>query len=216
MTAVATPLFKKILNLTNTHYLISPFQFSDQDLKLIKKISPAKDKDWDPFYIYENTKYLSRIRFADSYQVVKNKDEALKIISSEKFNPQTTAVVEGSLPVKNFKPSTNKITLIKDTDEELIFQVKNNKDGLLVIADSFYPGWQALVNGKQTVIYPANINQRAIFVKDGDHQIKLDFLPQSFTIGKKITSFFYLLWFIGLTTTMVVGRIRPGSKDGSG
>jgi len=216
LTAVSSLLHKKILNLTSTRYLISPFQFSDPDLKLIKKISPAKDKDWDPFCIYENKGYLPRIRFVNNYQVVKDEEEALKVMSSEKFNPETTAVVEGNLVGKTFGLSSNKINLIKDTDEELIFNVKNDKDGLLIVADSFYPGWQALVDGRQTTIYPANINQRAIFVKDGDHQIKLDFLPQSFVIGKKITSFFYLLWFIGLTVTIVVDRVRPGSKDGNG
>ena len=212
-TAVSTPLHKKILNLTSARFLISPFQFSDPDLKLIKKIYPPTNKTWLPFYIYENRRYLPRIRFVSDYQVVKDDNEALKVISSKSFDPATTAVIEGSSTKKTLEQSTSEINLIKDLNEELVINVKNSKDSILVIADSYYPGWQATVDGKQTKIYPANINQRAIFVNAGHHQVHLRFISQSFEIGKRISLIFIIIWVSLFVVTMKAGRIRPGSMD---
>jgi hypothetical protein len=215
-TAVFTPLHKKILNLTSTRFLISPFQFSDPDLKPIKKISPSPNTTWPPFYIYENTRYLPRIRFINNYQVVKNEDEALKVISSKSFNPATMVVIEGSLAKKILEQSTSEIKLIKDTDEELIIEVKNNKEGILVVGDSFYPGWQAFIDDKQTKIYPANINQRAIFINAGNHQVRLHFISQSFEIGKRISIVFFIIWAGLFVVTIKVDHRHPCSKDDSG
>lgn len=215
-TAVSTPLHKKILNSTSTRFLISPFRFSDSDLKLIKKISPPKDKNWDPFYIYENKGYLPRVRFINNYQVVKDENEALKIINSESFDPATMAVIEGDLVKKTLELSASEINLIKNSDEELIVDVKNSKDGILVVADSFYPGWQAFVDGKQTKIYPANINQRAIFITSGRHQVRFCFISQPFEIGKKVSLFFFVIWIILFTATILMDRIHPYSKDDNG
>lgn len=215
-TAVSNPLHKKILNLTSTRFLISPFQFSDPDFKLLKKISPPAITIWDPFYIYENTQYLPRIRFVSNYLVVKNENQALKAISSKSFDSATMAVIEGNFIKKPLEQSINKINLIKDEDEDIVINVENSKNSLLVVADSFYPGWQALINGKQTKIYPANINQRAIFVNAGRHQVRFHFISQSFEIGKKISLTFFIIWVGLFVVTIKVGRIHPDSKDDSG
>lgn len=215
-TAISTSLHKKILNLTSTRFLISPFQFYDSDLKLVKKISPPINTTWLPFYIYENTKYLQRIRFVNNYQAVENQNEALKVINSKSFDPATTAVIEESSIKKTIEISTNEISLIKDTDEELIVDVKNSKEGILIVADSFYPGWQAFIDDKQTKIYPANINQRAVFVNAGQHQIRFSFVSQPFEIGKKISLIFFIIWAGLFIFTMKPGHNRPDSKDDNG
>jgi hypothetical protein len=216
-TAISTPLHKKILNLTSTRFLITPFQFSDPDFILLRKILPPPTKTWPPFYIYENTKYLPRIRFIDNYLVAKDEEETLKIINSESFNPKTMSVIEGNLIKKSLEQSVNEITLVKDTDDELVINVKNSKENILILADSFYPGWQAFIDNKQTEIYPANINQRAIFVKGGQHQIRFHFISRSFDIGKKISLASFAIWIVLFTITIIKpGRSRLDSMDDNG
>lgn len=214
LTAVSTSLHKKILNLTSTRFLISPFKFVDPDLQLLKTITPPATKTWTPFYIYENIQYLPRIRFVSDYLLVENEDQALKTINSKNFDPLTMAVIEGKFAKKKLKQSVNQIKLIKDTDQELIVDVKNKSDSILVIADSFYPGWQASVNGKQTNIYPANINQRAVFVNAGHHEVRFHFISRSFELGKKISIASFIVWIgLLLATFLKVDRSRLGSKD---
>ena len=216
MTATSTPLHKKILNLTSTRFIISPFQFNDLDFKFLKKISPPNDKNWSPFYIYENIKYLQRIRFVSNYINAKDEDQALEKINSKDFDPENSVVVEGDFKKRKLEKSTGEIKIIKDLNEEIIFNVENNKDEILVMADSYYPGWKATVDGKNTKIYPANINQRAIFVPAGHHQIQFKFVPQLFEIGKKISIALFTIWLVLFILSMKVGRIRPYSKDGNG
>lgn len=215
-TAISSPLHKKILNMTSTRFIISPFQFSDSDFKLLKKISPPTTTTWHPFYIYENIRYLPRIRFINDYLMVNNYKEALEAISSKGFYPATMAVIEGDIVKKTLKQSINKIDLLKDTDEELVVDVKNSQDSILVVADSFYPGWQALIDGKQTKIYPANINQRAIFINAGHHQVRFRFVSQSFEIGKRISLVFFIIWAgLFIITIIKEGRSHLDSTDDS-
>ena len=104
----------------------------------------------------------------------------------------------------------------KDTDEEMVVNVKNNRDSFLIVADSFYPGWQALIDGQPTEIYPANINQRALFVKGGNHQIRFSFISQSFELGKKISIVAYIVWTGFFIVVTIMGRSHPDSMDDSG
>jgi uncharacterized membrane protein YfhO len=147
--------------------------------------------------------------------MAKDENQALKLISSTSFDPKNTVVIEGNFKKNIFKQSIGKIYLLKDTDEEIIMNTENNKDNVLVVADSYYPGWQATIDGKETEIFPANINQRAIFVGAGQHQIRFKFISQSFETGKKISIIFFILWTGLFIISMKVGRNHPDSKDDS-
>jgi uncharacterized membrane protein YfhO len=56
-------------------------------------------------------------------------------------------------------------------------------DALFFISDTYYPGWRAFVDGKETKIYRANYAFRAIKVPKGTHEVLMYYLPNSFVFG---------------------------------
>jgi uncharacterized membrane protein YfhO len=52
-----------------------------------------------------------------------------------------------------------------------------------VLADSFYPGWKAYVDGKETAILKANHFFRALSLSQGQHMVEFKYEPLSFRIG---------------------------------
>ena len=70
------------------------------------------------------------------------------------------------------------------------------EDGILVLADSYYPGWEVYVDGQKTSILPANINQRAIILSKGEHSVKFVFQPISFKLGAIISIFSTITLFM--------------------
>lgn len=66
-------------------------------------------------------------------------------------------------------------------------QVKMNTPGILVLTDSYYPGWKAYLDGVETPVYPANYLFRAIKVPDGNHSVEYRYLPASFLAGLALT-----------------------------
>ena len=80
--------------------------------------------------------------------------------------------------------------------------VKTGENGFLVLSDSWYPGWKAYVDNKETKIYKANAAFRGILITGaGKHTVQFRFVPKSFYLGLFITGvtivgfvlYFYLI-----------------------
>jgi len=66
--------------------------------------------------------------------------------------------------------------------EKLTLQVHANKDGVMEIKKSFYPGWYAVVDEKKTPL----INRHpfmGVYLSKGDHVVTLEYKPLSFRLG---------------------------------
>ncbi|MGI5865384.1 MAG: YfhO family protein [Myxococcales bacterium] len=61
-------------------------------------------------------------------------------------------------------------------------------DGVLVVSDSWFPGWQALVDGRRAPLYRANFLARAVPVSAGRHRVELFYRPVSFLAGAAVSS----------------------------
>jgi len=57
----------------------------------------------------------------------------------------------------------------------------------LIVADSFYPGWQATLDGQPITIYPYQDAFRAISLPSGVHSLTLRYSPQSVKIGAALS-----------------------------
>lgn len=204
-TALATPLHKGLLNMTSTKYLISPFKINDADLPLRHTIIPP-NKSWQPFYIYENLNVLPRVRILSDYIDSASLENSEQLLKSDNFDPKKQVILEGDLS-KKFEKANSSATMVRDNNETLDIDTDTDKDGLLVLADSYYPGWYAYVDGVQTQIYPANVNQRAIVLPQGKHDVKFVYDPDSFRTGKRISIIAWIMWGI-LLVGVVAHKIK--------
>jgi hypothetical protein len=81
--------------------------------------------------------------------------------------------------------------------------IETDHDGILVISDVFYPGWELFVNGEKQKIYKANTTFRAGVQKAGVNHILFNYNPKSFKIGSILTSI-----DIGLTILLLIVHFR--------
>ncbi len=76
----------------------------------------------------------------------------------------------------------------KYKEQGSIIEVKTDREGLLFVSDSWYPGFRAYVDGRETRIYRANYTFRAVIVPRGTHEVRFLYSPESFKIGRVISS----------------------------
>lgn len=177
----------KLLNASAAQTILSPEKIDTKELKQTALIT-SPQSTLPNYYIYQNTQTLNRFRFATNYLVSKDLNHTQQLIQDDDFSFKNTAILEKDLQ-QQFEPlEIADIQILKDQNQHLSLQTTTDKPSLLIIADSYYPGWFASINGKPTKIYPANINQRALIIPPGTNNIELKYIPYTFYLGALISS----------------------------
>ena len=96
-----------------------------------------------------------------------------------------------------------KVQILTESNNRLDLQADAEENSLLVLSDTYYPGWKAFVDGKKTKIYRADYTFRAISVSAGTHRVEFVYDPLSFKLG----ALFTMLGVIGCVgVTMFRGK----------
>lgn len=61
--------------------------------------------------------------------------------------------------------------------------VRSEGPGFLVLGDAYYPGWRAVVNGKEQRIIRTNHGLRGVMVPPGESTVELSYEPFGFRVG---------------------------------
>ena len=96
--------------------------------------------------------------------------------------------------------SFNKVELISESNNRLRLKVKTTENALLVLSDTYFPGWKALVNGTEKKIYRVNYTFRALSLGPGTYSVEFIYDPWSVKLGALIT-------FVGILGCGVIGKI---------
>jgi len=142
--------------------------------------------------LYLNSNYLPRAFMVYDYEVIPQPDRLLLRMKQLKENFNKTVLLESNPGdmVKAVGHVKNKVDIIKYNPHTVALKVFTEKQGLMVLSDSYYPGWKAFVDGLPTKIYIADYAFRAIAVPAGEHEITFLFSPFSSKMGMVISSLF--------------------------
>jgi uncharacterized membrane protein YfhO len=93
------------------------------------------------------------------------------------------AMVESKDP----RAQMDRVRIIDDEPERIRLEVTVERPGYLVLVDSWYPGWNASVDGKPTPIYRADVLFRAVPLTSGQHTVSFEYRPLSFLAGAMVS-----------------------------
>ncbi|MBX9721940.1 MAG: YfhO family protein [Candidatus Obscuribacterales bacterium] len=87
--------------------------------------------------------------------------------------------------ISQTKPTAteDRCELISDNGQKTTLKLIASGPKLLVIADHFYPGWEANLDGKEVEIFKTNIVNRGILIPAGTHELTMEFKPRSLLVG---------------------------------
>lgn len=188
---------QKLLNASSIKYLISPYNLINKNYDLIDTIQ--NNQNFLPYKIYENKAALNRARIVYSYIKTGTVKELNDLLLSDNFNPQREVILEKDVNYQSpcAKEGQNcpnyQLDWLSDKDQKIVIKITAPEKGILVLADTYYPGWKAYIDGQETEIFAANLNQRAIIVEKGTHLVKFIYQPNSFKTGFLISALSHLV-----------------------
>lgn len=111
-----------------------------------------------------------------------SEDGLVQALLDSAWNPLDETFVLGS-DVPAFGERSAEV--LEDLDE--IVRIRTSGEGLLVLADTYSPGWHAIVDGTAQPLRIAEGQFRAVAVPAGTHEVTFEFRTPGLTIGISIT-----------------------------
>ena len=183
----ALPLLNTKYILTSGRQRLDPGRF---ELVFSNEVAIYRYRDW-----------RGRV-MAVTNREVRDPASILQAVRSMDFDPRQTLLLEQE-PTAG-RDSTNgaafgnsDVRLTDETPDEVFLKASMSRPGFVLLLDSWFPGWQATVDGVATPVLRADYHFRAVAVPAGDSVVHFFYRPRSFWIGM-ICCFAALLVVIGL------------------
>jgi hypothetical protein len=80
-------------------------------------------------------------------------------------------------------PAAAVAEIIAYAPERVEVRTSSPLPAVLVLADAFYPGWRAVVDGVETPIYAANVLFRGVPLEGGEHTVIFTYEPAGWRLG---------------------------------
>jgi hypothetical protein len=164
----------------------------------------------DGVRIYRNDDALPRAYVVSQVQGISDDEKVLVELFSQTFDPRRVVLLSPARsqepipcplsPIPNPQPPT---PLSPEYSPNAVnIEVSLDRDGCLVLSDTYYPGWRAYVDGEEREILRANYAFRAVFLESGHHTVLFKYDPLSFKMGLAIS--------LATWGAVIFGLVVPG------
>jgi hypothetical protein len=138
--------------------------------------------------VYQFDGALPRAYFRACYDAVVSPDQALAEMRAEGWDARKDSVLVGADPSRCRENSQQGTVVVASYEPEQVrLAVEAPTDGYVILADSYYPGWAATVDGGPTAIVRANYLFRAVHVSAGNHDVEFMYRPRSLHSGAVVS-----------------------------
>lgn len=195
--------FVKVLSIFNVKYLLSAWPFRGPALQALGRHGDV--------HLYRNPLVLPRAYLVGSYRIVPSAAEALEWLRDPSFDPSREALVarDPAIPVAPGSRTPGTCRVERYASNEVVVRVEAERPALLVLADTFYPGWRAAVDGREVEVLRANVCQRAVAVPAGEHVVRFHFDSPTVAAGAWVSFISLLL----VAAAWRLGRPRGGRSS---
>jgi O-antigen/teichoic acid export membrane protein len=177
--SLASPL----LDLLNVKYVLTSRTVSQPGWTLYTQ--------GDGIRVYRSDRAMPRAFVLDGYRGVPDRGAALGAIRQPELDPRRDAAVEGAVspPGRASDQPYRPAEVIEYRNQRVTVRTPALAGpGLLVLADVYFPGWTATVDGVDAPVLRANGLLRAVELGPGEHTVTFAYRPLSVRIGALLTA----------------------------
>ncbi len=186
----ATQAYYQWLQALSVQWLIFPTPQDSPFLIYKGETSPAS-------HLYQLTNFLPRARFAQQVWRIDTVADIKKKMLDGTLNPRLTTLLHSDQDFNTVKETllswaktyhvssiTNAtVTMTVNRSTKVVIETHSQQGGLLVLADTYYPGWKATLNGVETPILRVNLMQRGALIPPGKQTVTFRYQPWTLRWG---------------------------------
>ena len=147
---------------------------------------------YDGGIVYEHENPMPRAWVATNGNLQPNDAAALEMIANRQIEPRNTVILSEPFDCAlGDDPGEATITAYRPNDVTINVQ---SGGGVLVLSDTYFPGWVAAVDGDPTEIVRAYTTLRGICVPPGEHTVTMHYRPLTVRWGAVLSAVGWLAW----------------------
>ncbi len=166
--------------------------------------------------IYERVGAAGRAWLVHGAIPVREQEEAWRLLADRSFEPRQTVLLAADVPWQSPAAALPDefVRLISCEAERIVLEARVSQPAFLVLADAYYPGWTATVDGVATPIMRANAMFRAVALPPGLHEVVFVYAPASWRWGRAISlATLALLALVWAATSVRRARVRHSDRS---
>lgn len=164
---------------------------------------------WDAqLSVFENRRVMPRAYLTQSLRWAKDEADEARLVAAPDFDPHRTTIV-GPVPPQVRRASALSAlawppaglqegmgpgsdppvpaTITSYERHRVVVEAETAAPALLVLADAYYPGWSATVDGVAQPIYPVNLALRGVALSPGRHRIEFRYAQAPLRQGLRLS-----------------------------
>ena len=209
---VAVPAFFNLLEALSVRWLILPSRVPGDRIEHVASVGNAE--------VYRLPGALPRARVVGQARLVDSTDQFRRLLLNGAIDlrrevalhdPAAADIIAGLSPAEPGPGAAGEARISVDRATAVVVETVAPRGGLLLLADTWFPGWEATVDGRPTPVLRANVAHRAVLLPPGNHRVEFTFRPASTTTG-------FALGAVGLIILLgaVALLARPNTKTSDG
>lgn len=190
---------------STTHMIIkSPYNDMEREIARIATSGGSRvleNQEWE--FAGWQIPHRSWATFAEKIIPASGEKDALDALISTIGKDDAAVILEGAPPLKSGGPG--RVINFVRRDSWLSIDAVSANDGVLVVNDSFWPGWRATIDGRDVPIWRADFLVRAVPWPAGRHLLEMSYEPPEVRMGAIVS----VAGAVAFIILMAMGLRRP-------
>jgi hypothetical protein len=166
------------------------------DSTLFRKVRETGDEA-----VYRLTGALSRLYAVPRVVSAGNDVATVGHMASASFAPHEVALAADPGAAGDY-PGSSRCALrwVEDEPDRVAFDVEAEDRAFVVLADTYFPGWEARVDDRPAPLLRVNQVARGVAVPAGRHRVTMRYAPEGWAGTVPVTRAAMVLWIAGAVT----------------
>ena len=138
--------------------------------------------------VFRNPDALPRAWIVHEAFSIQSDEQIDSLLHSASFDPRQQTFLKGAVPELEKCLAPERVALRAHSSGRVVIEATLECRGMVIDSNTFFPGWEATVDGQPAPLYEAYGFLRGVVVEAGAHRIEVRYRPKSVYLGAAFTT----------------------------